>query len=214
MQEPLRNVAISSELLERKYAAQLDANGARLLTTNVESARRMHRMVKDLLDYTKATEAAEFIPDIVDATAALSKALENVNESVKATDAQIMHDPLPRIRIHEAHLIQLFQNLISNSLKYRKQNEIPRVHITARRNGCEWVFTVRDNGIGFDPAHSARIFGLFKRLHGQHNYPGTGIGLAICARIVEHYGGRIWADAVPDHGAAFHFSLPADGTHG
>lgn len=209
LQEPLRNVAISCELLARRYAGQLDGQADRLLDTSIEGARRMHRMVNDLLDYTKIIDPSVSAPPLVDAAASLAQAIRNLEQSIQHTEATVTHDALPALPVHSTHLVQLFQNLISNSLKYRRPEEPPRVHITATRDGGDWLFAVNDNGIGFDPLHAERIFGLFKRLHTRGEYPGTGIGLAICTRIVEHYGGRIWADAVPGRGATFFFALPA-----
>jgi light-regulated signal transduction histidine kinase (bacteriophytochrome) len=173
----------------------------------------MHRMVKDLLDYTKIIDPTGSAPPVVDAAESLAQAINNLERSIDHTGATVTHDPLPALPVHSTHLVQLFQNLISNSLKYRRPEEPPRVHITATRDGADWLFAVNDNGIGFDPVHAERIFGLFKRLHTRVEYPGTGIGLAICTRIVEHYGGRIWADAVPNRGATFFFALPAGGGH-
>jgi PAS domain S-box-containing protein len=213
LQEPLRNVAVCSELLAREYAGTLDAEAKYLLETNVEGAQRMHRMVKDLLEYTKVIDGVAAAPPLTDPAGALARAQANLDQMIRDTGASFTNDPLPAVRIHEIHLIQLFQNLISNSIKYRKPHEPPRIHIGADRQLNECTFSVRDNGIGFDPANSAQIFGLFKRLHNRRDYPGTGIGLAICSRIVEHYSGRIWAESSPGNGAAFFFALPVDGRH-
>jgi light-regulated signal transduction histidine kinase (bacteriophytochrome) len=206
LQEPLRNVALSCELLARKYKEELDANAVRLIDTSVEGARRMNTMVTDLLDYTKLIDDDVSDVPTIDTAAALHHALANLGRKITETRAVVTHDALPAVAMRETHLVQLFQNLISNSLKYAKPDRPLQVEVMAQQQGGEWVFSVRDNGIGFDPAHASRIFGLFKRLHNRSDYPGTGIGLAICSRIVEHYGGRIWADAIPDVGATFFFT--------
>jgi PAS domain S-box-containing protein len=209
LQEPLRNVAIASALLKRNFNGRIDADAERLLATNVEGAQRMHHMVKDLLAYTTVVEHTIGVAPLCQASAALTQAVANLAQSIKETDASVTYDQLPQIRIHEIHLMQLFQNLISNSLKYRHPARRPAIHVTADHRGGVWIFAVRDNGIGFDPIYSNRIFGIFKRLHARDEYAGNGIGLAICTRIVQHYGGRIWASAEPGSGASFSFELSA-----
>ena len=211
LQEPLRNVAISSELLARKYAGQLDERADQLLTTSVEGARRMHRMVQDLLSYTEVIDTKSAVVPLCNSEHAFAQALANVRQAIDESAAEIVCEPLPHVRVLETHAVQVFQNLISNSLKYRRRDQRPLVHVSVQQSGSHHTFSVADNGIGFDPAHAEQIFWLFRRLHTHGDYPGTGIGLAICARIVEHYGGRIWAEASPGSGATFKFTLPGSG---
>jgi PAS domain S-box-containing protein len=208
LREPLRNVAISSELLARRHPAARVPEIRRLLDTNVEGARRMHQMVMDLLEYANTVDFPAGETSLTDTSAAFERAVANLKQTIEENHAVISNDTLPDLRVADVHLVQLFQNLIGNSLKYRKPDEVPAVHVSAQRTSKEWVISVHDNGIGFEPEYKDRIFGLFKRLHTRGEYPGTGIGLAICARIVEQYGGRIWAESSPDEGSTFHFSLP------
>jgi PAS domain S-box-containing protein len=213
LQEPLRNVSLSSELLSRRYQERFDDEARDLIATSAEGARRMHALIRDLLEYTRIVEQEQGAPPVTGAEAALDRALANLSRPIRQSGAQITHDPLPAVAVHEAHLVQLFQNLVSNGLKYRKRDVPPHVHIAAEQRNGDIVFHVTDNGIGFEPALSRTIFGLFKRLHDRKDYPGTGIGLAICERITEHYGGRIWADSQPGEGATFSFALPSNGNH-
>jgi light-regulated signal transduction histidine kinase (bacteriophytochrome) len=208
LQEPIRNVALASELIARRYAGKLDDDGRELLATSIEGAQRMHRMVRDLLEYTKVIDAGQAASSVCNSIQALNAALSNLKNAVEECAATIEHAELPYVQVHETHLTQLFQNLIANSLKYRRPDVPPHIRICCLPNGSNCRFSVVDNGIGFDPAYATRIFGLFRRLHPHVNYPGTGIGLAICERIVEHYGGKIWAESAPGQGATFHFVLP------
>jgi light-regulated signal transduction histidine kinase (bacteriophytochrome) len=144
----------------------------------------------------------------VDCADALRQALLNLEASISESNAAITSDPLPSLMASEATLIQLFQNLLGNALKYRSK-EPPKIHVSAVRDGSEWVFSVRDNGIGIDPQHARQIFGVFKRLHPHDKYPGTGIGLAICQKIVERYGGRIWVESQLGQGSDFKFAIPS-----
>lgn len=207
LREPLRNVALTLGLLREEQS--LNEQATQWVTESEENARRMHAMVRDLLTYSKAVEAADGIVPIHDANDSLRQALANLSSSIRENQAEVTSDVLPTLRVRPTHLIQLFQNLIQNSIKYRKRDMAPLVQITASAHGAEWLFSVTDNGIGFDPAYATRIFGLFKRLHRNDEYPGTGIGLAICSRIVSHYGGRIWAEGNLGEGAVFRFTFPA-----
>jgi light-regulated signal transduction histidine kinase (bacteriophytochrome) len=138
----------------------------------------------------------------------LQQALLNLETAIAASNATVTWGPLPSVTASEATLIQLFQNLLANAVKYRSA-EPPRIHVSAVKDGAEWVFSVRDNGIGIDPEYFRKIFGVFKRLHAPDKYPGTGIGLAICQKIVERYGGRIWVESHPGQGSDFKFALPS-----
>lgn len=207
LQEPLRTIKIYSELLARRYGEKLEGQALEYLSHLRNGAARMEALVHDLLKYT---EALKFEPsiEITDANDALESALDNLSGTVSEAGAQISYDLLPSIQMREIHLQQLFQNLVGNAIKYRSPERISSVQITAQREGSDWVFAVTDNGIGIDPQYKEHIFGLFKRLHTSGEYAGTGIGLAICKRIVDQYGGRIWVDSSPGQGSTFCFAIP------
>jgi PAS domain S-box-containing protein len=209
LQEPLRNVALCGQLLQVRFGAQLEGDGAKLLDSMLAGARRMENLVKDLLAYSRVTKSAEGLPRGADAGAVLTGVLQALKTSVEETAAVITAGALPVVAVHDFHLAELFQNLISNALKY-KNKEAPRVHVSAAVQQDGWcVFSVADNGIGIDQKYRNQIFGLFKRLHSRDEYPGNGVGLAICQRIVELYGGRIWLErSVLGEGSIFSFGLP------
>ncbi len=209
LQEPLRNVSTLLGLLRRRYGHQLPEDAAAWADESVKSAQQMHRMVKDLLELTEVVDDTQAPAAPVDANDFAQQALANLQSSVAETEAEIICHPLPALKVEPAHLVQLLQNLIGNALKYRHPHRRPVITISALKRGNEWLFSVADNGIGFDPAYAERIFGVFKRLHARHEYEGNGIGLAICSRIVAHYRGRIWAEGELDVGATFLFTLPA-----
>lgn len=206
LQEPIRNVAVYSEIIAKRYAAALDADGRQFLGFLTEGGRRLATLINDLLAYTRAG-----VVESTTANAASSQVLQgvmsNLAEAIRETGATITHDPLPDVCMAESHLQQVLQNLISNALKYRKE-EPPRIHIAAIQQGATVRFSVQDNGIGIDPQYKEKIFGVFKRLHRDQKYSGTGIGLAICQRVVERYGGRIWVESAPGQGATFYFTIP------
>lgn len=209
LKEPLRNISIYSEMIRRKYAGELDESAQEYLGYVVQNAKRMECLVTDLLAFTRAgSEDGEGESDITKASDALEGAKANLRTTIEELKAAITHDALPEVRIRRIHLEQLFQNLISNALKYRS-NQPPRVHIAAQLVEGATVFSVADNGIGIDRAYWELIFGVFKRLHGSDEFPGTGIGLAICKRIVERYRGRIWVESKAGEGATFFFTVPA-----
>jgi signal transduction histidine kinase len=208
LQEPLRNIAISAELLQRAAGERLDAEALGFLHGVKRGTTRMQNLVKDLMAYTEATRYAEGPLPRVDAGAVLGMVVATLQPGVDENHAQITADVLPVVSIREFHLIQLFQNLISNAVKYRS-SEPPRVHVSVTGRQGWWVFAVSDNGIGFDVQYADQIFGLFKRLHTRSEYQGSGIGLAICRRILEQYGGRIWVErSAPGAGSVFAFSIP------
>ena len=165
----------------------------------------MEMLVRDLLAYTQVQKQED--AEESDAERALAGALANLANAIAESGASVTHSALPRVSVHQVHLQQLFQNLVGNALKYRSE-KTPVVHIAAEERNGQWLFSVRDNGIGISPAFHERVFGLFKRLHARDEYSGTGIGLAICKRIVERYGGRIWVESEPDKGWTFFFTLP------
>ncbi|MBV8551111.1 MAG: PAS domain S-box protein [Acidobacteriaceae bacterium] len=207
LQEPLRGVKIYSELLRRRYRDKLEGQALEFLDYLSASASRMEMLIRDLLAYTQVTklEAAE---EDADANEALTDTLANLNGAVMQSGARVTSDPLPRVRVHDTHLKQLFQNLVGNAIKYRSPERVPAVHVSAKRQDQYWLFSVIDNGIGIEPEYKERIFGLFKRLHTGDEYSGTGIGLAICQRIVDRYHGRIWVESEPGKGSNFLFTLP------
>ncbi len=205
LQEPLRAVTIYSELLSKRYGEKLDGQALEILGYLKGGASRMEMLVRDLLAYTQVKDVEE--PEESDATQVMVDILANLAKAIAESSAQITHGPLPPVKVHKVHLQQLFQNLIGNALKYRSEKQ-PFIHVAAEKRGTHWLFSVIDNGIGIDSQYKERIFGLFKRLHSGDEYSGTGIGLAICKRIVERYGGRIWVESVPGEGSAFYFTLP------
>ena len=206
LQEPLRMVALYSQLLRNKYGGHLDGEADHFISFMISGAERMERLLTDLLAYAQTGSQNEEAPSDVDCASVLQNVMFNLKTAVEQNGAIVMCGPLPMVQAHEARLIQLFQNLIGNAIKYRGEDS-PRIHITAEPKNGDWHFCVRDNGIGIKPEYAHQIFGVFRRLHG-HTYPGTGIGLAICQRIVERYGGRIWVESTPGNGSRFYFTLP------
>ena len=208
LKEPLRTVANYTELLRRRYQGKLDAEADLFIGFSVEAVRRMDRLIQDLLDYAQISNEANSQPVIADSAIALREAQTNLRLLIEETAAVITAGNLPEVAADPGQLTQIFQNLLSNALKYRKPDEPPRVEVSASRNAGGWTFAVADNGIGFDQKHADLVFGIFKRLHGK-DVPGTGIGLAMCKRIVEQCGGQITATSQPGKGATFCFTLPA-----
>jgi PAS domain S-box-containing protein len=209
LQEPLRTISLNAQLLERSLGKELRGSDKDFLKTILTSANRMRVLTEDLLAYTKATKYPEGQAPSVDSAAVLAATLENLKRPIEEAHATVTSDKLPVISIHESRLLQLFQNLISNAVKYRGER-VPRVHISAEQHDGWCVFSVADNGIGIDMQFAEQVFRIFKRLHGREEYDGSGIGLAICQRIVEQYGGRIWLEkSVPGEGSTFCFSIPS-----
>lgn len=206
LQEPIRNVAVFSELVAKRYHDKLDGDGQQYLGFLIEGGQRLARLISELLEYTRAgVIETEVSP--VDAESVLQQSLSSLAEALRESGATLTYDALPEVFIGEAHLHQVFQNLIANALKYRG-GEPPRIHVSAESRGALCCFSVQDNGIGIDPRYKEKIFGVFKRLHHDQKYGGTGIGLAICQRVVERYGGRIWVESEPGKGATFYFTVP------
>lgn len=207
LQEPLRMVSSYVSLLGRRYGGQLDERADKYIHFAVDGANRMQRLITDLLAYSRVgTRGAEMeeiaIADVV------QQALANLEIAIRESDAEIVYSDLPCVIGDSSQLGQLFQNIIGNALKFKTERR-PRVEIEAERTDDHWTFCVRDNGIGFDQRYADRIFGVFKRLHRNTDIPGTGIGLAICQRIIDRHGGRIWAESETGNGARFFFTLPA-----
>jgi signal transduction histidine kinase len=207
LQEPLRMIASYTQLLAKRYKGQLDADADEFIAYAVDGANRMQRLIQDLLAYARVdTQGQVFAPTSLEAV--VGHALDNVRAAVEESRAVVTHDPLPTVMADERQLLQLFQNLLSNALKFRG-DQPPRVHVSAEQHDHEWRFAVRDNGIGIDPQYADKIFVIFQRLHNTGEYPGTGIGLAICKKIVERHGGGIWLESQPGQGSTFYFTLPA-----
>jgi signal transduction histidine kinase len=207
LNEPLRMVASYVQMLAERYQGKLDADADEFIRYAVEGARRMQALIQDLLTYTRVgATTQEFTA--VDCEALLQDTLGNLQLAIKESGVAVTHDPLPTVRSEGKQLGPVFQNLIGNALKFRSTVPL-RIHISARPDGRQWIFSIRDNGIGIDPRHAARIFDVFQRLHTRTEYPGTGIGLAICKKIVERHGGRIWVESELGKGATFLFTLPA-----
>ncbi|HEY3491236.1 MAG TPA: ATP-binding protein [Candidatus Deferrimicrobiaceae bacterium] len=207
LQEPLRAISGFTQILARRYRGKLDAEADEFIAYVVEGTLRMQTLINDLLDYSRAGRmSGEVLP--TDCSAALDQALENLNVSIAESGAEIRRDPLPVVSVDEKQLVRVFQNLIGNAIKFRGP-VAPRIRVLAAGDGKEWVLSVQDNGIGIEPKYFERIFLLFQRLHRRDDYSGTGIGLAICKKIIERRGGRIWVESEFGRGTTFHFSLPA-----
>ncbi|MBI4967640.1 MAG: PAS domain S-box protein [Rhodospirillales bacterium] len=207
LQEPLRMIGSYVQLLARRYKGALDSDADEFIHFAVDGVERLSRMINDLLDYSRV-ETRGRVPEPTDAAQALGDALANLEAATLESGATCTVGSLPWVMADPHQLGRLFQNLIGNALKYRSPKRTPRILIDAVRHGAEWHFSVADNGIGIDPAYFNRLFRLFQRLHTRQEYPGTGVGLAICKKIVERHGGRIWVDSTPDRGSTFYFSLP------
>jgi PAS domain S-box-containing protein len=206
LQEPLRMVSSYTQLLVRRYGDKLDADAKEFMGYIVDGASRMKQLIEDLLAYSRVgTRGKDF--KAVPAEPALKRALGNLRTAIEQAGAAVTFDPLPTIEADEGQLAQLFQNLIGNALKFRSAS-VPRVHVACLEKPAEWEFGVSDNGIGIEPQYFERIFMVFQRLHNHTEYPGTGIGLAICKKVVERHGGRIWVESRPGEGTSFRFTLP------
>ena len=207
LQEPLRMVASYVQLLDQRYKGKLDSDADDFIKFAVDGATRMKTLINDLLAYARVGSRGKPL-ERVEMQEALGQALSNLAMAVNESRAQVTCDRLPAVIGDRQQLAELFQNLIGNAIKFQS-NGAPCVHVGAERRDGEWIVSVRDNGIGIDPQFRERIFVIFQRLHGREQYPGTGIGLAICKKIVTRHGGRIWADSEAGKGATFSFTLPA-----
>jgi len=207
LQEPLRMVGSYMGLLSKRYGGQLDETADKYIQFAVDGANRMQALIHDLLSYARAgTQAIDKTP--IPAEGIVERALTNLEMAIQESSAVVHYGNLPEIEADETKLTQVMQNLIGNAIKFRRPDLPPEIFVTAKQEGAEWVFEVADNGIGFESKYSDRIFQVFQRLHGVGKYPGNGIGLAICRRVVEHHGGRLWAESQPGVGSKFFFSLP------
>ncbi len=205
LQEPLRMISSYTQLLAQRYEDQFDEKAKKYIDYAVDGAVRMQGLINDLLTYSRVnTQRKPF--ETIDSYSVLGAALQNLSATIKENRAIVINDDLPMVRADATQLSQLFQNLIGNAIKFRCA-DLPRIHVSARDLGSEWRFSVHDNGIGIDEKYADKVFVIFQRLHTKQEYPGTGIGLAICKRIVEHHGGRIWYESEPGKGSTFYFTL-------
>jgi len=212
LQEPLRMVATYTQLLAERYQGKLDASADKYIHYAVDGALRMQTLVQDLLAFSRVgRQGRELKP--TDCNQMVESALKNLQTAVEETGARVEHGPLPVVLADGSQLLQLFQNLLSNAIKFRGSDP-PHIQVTAQRKPAEWIFSVTDNGIGIAPEHAEVIFVIFKRLHTRTEYPGSGIGLSICKKIVEQHRGRIWVESQAGRGATFKFTLPVQGTRG
>ena len=206
LQEPLRMVSSYTELLERRYRDKLDDKGRTFINFAVDGAVRMQRLINDLLEFSRVSTRGKPMQP-VDVNRVLGAVRANLSVAIREAGALVTNDELPTVVADETQLVQLLQNLVGNAIKFRG-GERPLVHVSAQPGATECVFAVRDNGIGIAPEYFERIFVIFQRLHARGEYPGTGIGLAVCRRIVERHGGRIWVESAPGQGSTFYFALP------
>jgi len=206
LQEPLRMIGSYLQLLERRYEGQLDDKADKYIHFAVDGAARMQNIINDLLAFSRVTSRAKEL-EMSDVESIYNQVLINLEISIKENNAVITHDPLPKVMADDTQLSQVFQNLISNAIKFRGEDN-PKIHIAAVREINQWLFSVQDNGIGIDPKHKDRIFEVFKRLHKRRDYPGTGIGLSICKKIIERHGGNIWVESELGNGSVFYFTIP------
>jgi signal transduction histidine kinase len=209
LQEPLRMVTSYVQLLARRYKGKLGSDADDFIGFAEAGAIRMWNLIHALLTYSRVGMRVNQL-ELADCEKVLSQSLDNLKVAIEKNGAVVTHDSLPTVMADNLQLVQLFQNLIGNAIKFRRR-EPPRVHISVGPNGNSWIFSVRDNGIGIAPEYSERIFVIFQRLHGREEYPGTGIGLAICQKIVERHGGHIWVESQVGEGATFYFTLPKEG---
>jgi light-regulated signal transduction histidine kinase (bacteriophytochrome) len=199
-------VASYTQLLAKRYKGQLDSDADEFIAFAVDGASRMQRLIEDLLSFSRVgTKGQPMAP--TSSEGALQQALSNLDVAMSDSGAQVTHDPLPIVLADETQLVQLFQNLVANAIKYRRPG-VPVIHVSSSDNGDHtWRFSVKDNGLGIEPKYFERIFGMFERLHQRDEFAGTGIGLAICKKIVERHGGRISVESRPGEGSTFHFGL-------
>jgi PAS domain S-box-containing protein len=208
LQEPLRTVSLYAEMLRRRLGDKLDDRASQDIENILAAALRMQQLLRDLLAFTRASTVDEEPAPEIESAQALDRAIANLEPAIAGCGATVTHGCLPRVCIRPFQLEQLFQNLVGNAIRYRS-GQPPEINVSAERSGNMWTFSVRDNGIGIDPRYKEQIFGMFKRLHTSDEYPGTGMGLTICHRIVERAGGRIWVESESGKGSTFRFTLPA-----
>ena len=207
LQEPLRSIAGFSEMLAKYQGENIDEKSVRCLSKIASGINRMQILINDLLNYARIQTKPEQLVQI-DCNKTIQSCMKSLNASISETGAEVVFDALPTVMADGPQLSQLFQNLIGNALKFSAKDRTPTVQVSAKRLGLFWLFSVSDNGIGIAPEFISRVFGVFQRLHNAAAYPGTGIGLAICQRIVDRHGGKIWAESVPGVSTTFYFTIP------
>ena len=206
LQEPLRGIAGLAQLLQQRYQGQLDSQADEFINLIVDGTQRMQTLINDLLAYSRIGRRGETIQP-TDTEEALKATLKNLDMAIREYGARVTHESLPKVKADATQLIQLFQNLIGNAIKFRSERS-PEIHIGVTDAGDFWQFSVHDNGIGIEPQYFERIFQVFQRLHTRREYKGTGIGLAICKKIIERHRGKIWVESEPGSGSIFYFTLP------
>ena len=203
-------VSSYTQLIARRYKDKLDDDAHEFIDYAVDGVTRMQQLIEDLLAYSRVgTQGNEF--DVTDCSQAFDRAVANLRMAIEVNNVSVTCDALPTVKADSSQLIQLFQNLMGNAIKFMRPDATAEIHVSAIRDSNEWVFSVEDNGIGIEPEYGERIFAIFQRLHTKDEYPGTGIGLAICKKIVDRHGGRIWVESEPMKGSAFNFTLPVNG---
>jgi len=206
LQEPLRMVASFTQLLERRYKDKLDQDANDFIKYAVDGANRMQKLINDLLDYSRTTsQGKDFVKIYI--SQILGQTISNLQQLIIENNALITNEYLPELKVDESQIIRVFQNLIENAIKFKKKSEMPKIHISCKEKNEFYEFAVRDNGIGIDMQFHDRVFTVFQRLHTKEEYPGTGIGLSICKRIVERHGGKIWFESKENEGTTFYFTL-------
>jgi light-regulated signal transduction histidine kinase (bacteriophytochrome) len=206
LQEPLRAVGGYVRLIQRRFPKDMDPKAVQFINGAAEGADRMERLITDLLAFSRVgTHGGAFSTASLDAV--LSEALRNLHSSIESAQAKVTSDALPTLAVDATQMMQIFQNLIGNAIKFHSKRP-PEIHVSAKKEPGRWVFSVRDNGIGIEPQYYDRIFQIFQRLHTRRHYPGTGIGLAICKKMIERHDGAIWVESTPGQGSTFYFSLP------
>jgi light-regulated signal transduction histidine kinase (bacteriophytochrome) len=205
LQEPLRMVASYTQLLSRRYKGKLDAEADEFIAFAVDGANRMQRLIQDLLAFSRVGTKGKDLHD-TSSEEALGQALRNLRSAIQESGALVTHDPMPAVLADEMQLTQLFQNLIGNAIKYQNPG-VPQIHIAARHGEGKWIFSIKDNGLGIDPQYFEKIFGMFQRLHKREEFAGTGIGLAICKKIIERHGSSITVESILGQGSTFSFAL-------
>jgi light-regulated signal transduction histidine kinase (bacteriophytochrome) len=206
LQEPLRMVASYTQLLERRYKDKLDQDANDFIQYAVDGANRMQKLINDLLDYSRTTSRGKDFTK-VDISQVLGQTISNLQQLIIENNALITNEDLPELKADESQIIRVFQNLIENAIKFKKKSEMPKIHISCKEKNEFYEFAVRDNGIGIDMQFHDRVFTIFQRLHSKEEYPGTGIGLSICKRIIERHEGKIWFESKENEGTTFYFTL-------
>ena len=206
MREPLRTVSGFLKLLEKRYKGKLDEKAEEYISFTIDSVARMDMVLKDLLEFSRLGAKAHHMKPL-NCSVVFEQAIHNLRSAIEESGAEITYDLLPTVMANESQITSLFQNLLSNSMKFRGKEKL-RIHVSAEQKDNQWVFSVQDNGIGIDPKFFDRIFVIFQKLHTKQEYEGTGVGLTLCKKIVELHGGRIWVESEPGKGATFYFALP------